>query len=251
LNLKANSADVFLKTATYSREQSEALFTYKIDTYTSPLRLAINPITLATDLRIDPLMDLKIAQLTCDSIRSSSVESGIEIRSVANALLAKVFDSGQTQLYNSLDVTGNTTIGGNLTLTGYLAAKPFVSLRVITGAGTATTISASTGLPVIGTPGFSTLTQYGYVQNVSLARGAAGATNAFIYAFTWPTPHPLGINYVVNAGFRTGGSADPQPIGVITTNVTSSTSFNVWIRTTLGTTSNMFADGNFYVYTVP
>jgi hypothetical protein len=194
-------------------------------------------------------MDLKIAQLTCDSIRSSSVESGIEIRSVANALLAKLFDSGQTQLYNSLDVTGNTTIGGNLTLTGYLAAKPFVSLRVATGAGTATTISA--GLPVIGTPGFSILTQYGYIQNVSLARGTAGATNAFIYTFTWTTPHPLGINFIVNAVFRTGGSADSQPIGVITTNVTSSTSFNVWIRTTLGTTPNMFVDGTFYVYTVP
>jgi hypothetical protein len=198
-------------------------------------------------------MDLKIAQLTCDSIRSSSVESGIEIRSVANALLAKVFDSGQTQLYNSLDVTGNTTIGGNLTLTGYLAAKPFVSLRVATGAGTATTISA--GLPVIGTPGFSILTQYGYIQNVSLARGTAGATNAFIYTFTWTTPHPLGVNFIVNAVFRTGGSADFQPIGVITTNVTSSTSFNVWIRTTLGsglgTTPNMFVDGTFYVYTVP
>jgi hypothetical protein len=51
LNLKANSADVFLKTATYSRTESEALFTYKIDTYTSPLRLAINPVTFATDLR--------------------------------------------------------------------------------------------------------------------------------------------------------------------------------------------------------
>ena len=170
---------------------------------------------------------------------------------MANALLAKLFDSGQTQLYNSLDVTGNTTIGGNLTLTGYLAAKPFVSLRVVTGGGTATTISASTGLPVIGTPGLSVINQYGYIQNASLARGTAGATNAFIYTFTWPTPHPLGINFIVNAVFRTGSSTDPQPIGVITTNVTSSTSFNVWFRTTLGTTTNMFVDGTFYVYTVP
>ena len=51
LNLKANSEDVFLKTATCSRTQSEALFTYKIDTYTAPLRMAINPVTFATDLR--------------------------------------------------------------------------------------------------------------------------------------------------------------------------------------------------------
>ena len=126
-----------------------------------------------------------------------------------------------------------------------------MSLRVVTGGGTPTTISATTGLPVIGTPGFSVINQYGFITNVTLARGSAGATNAFIYTFTWPTPHPLGINFIVNAVFRTGGSADPQPIGVITTNVTSSTSFNVWIRTTLGTTPNMFADGSFYVYTVP
>ena len=245
LNLKANSADVFLKTATYSRTQAEALFTYKIDTYTSPLRLVINPITLATDLRIDPLMDLSISQLTCDSIKSSSVESGIEIRSVADALLAKLFDSGQTQLYNSLDVTGNTTIGGNLTLTGYLAAKPFVSLRVVTGGGTPSTAT------VIGTAGLSVLNQYGFIQNVTLARGTAGGVNAFIYTFTWATPHPLGINYIVNAIHRTGSYADPHPTGVITANVNSSTSFSLWVRTTVGTTTNVFADGTFYVYTVP
>jgi hypothetical protein len=236
---------VFLKTATYSRTESEALFTYKIDTYTSPLRLALNPVTFATDLRIDPLLDLSIANLTCNSIKSPSTASGVEIRSVGDALLARVFDSGQTQLYSSLDVTGNTTIGGNLTLTGYLAAKPFVSLRVLTGGGTPSTAT------VIGTPGVSLVTPYGYIPTVTVARGTAGATNAFIYAFTWTTPHPLGINYIVNAAFRTGSSTDPQPVGVLTTNVTSSTSFNVWIRTTVGSTTNVFADGTFYVYTVP
>jgi hypothetical protein len=192
---------------------------------------------------------LSAADLTCNSIKSPSAASGVEIRSVGNAILAKVFDSGQTQLYNSLDVSTNVTIGGNLTLTGHLAAKPFVSLRVITGGGTPSTAT------VIGTPGASLVTPYGYISNVTLARGTAGATNAFIYTFTWTTPHPLGINYIVNAVFRTGSSTDPQPAGVITTNVTSSTSFNVWIRTTVGTTfpgtPNVFADGTFYVYTVP
>jgi hypothetical protein len=195
-----------------------------------------------------------VTNLTCNSIKSPSAASGVEIRSVGNAILAKVFDSGQTQLYNSLDVTGNTTIGGNLTLTGYLAAKPFVSLRVITGGGTPSTVNTS-GVTIIGTPGASLVTPYGYNSNVTIARGTAGATNAFIYTFTWTTPHPLGINYIVNAVFRTGSSTDPQPAGVITTNVTSSTSFNVWIRTTVGTTfpgtPNVFADRTFYVYTVP
>jgi hypothetical protein len=68
LNSKANSADVFLKTDTYSRAQSEALFTYKIDTYTSPLRLVINPVTFATDVRIHPLMDLSVAAIVAGTI---------------------------------------------------------------------------------------------------------------------------------------------------------------------------------------
>ncbi len=264
---KANSTSVFLKTETYSRAQSEALFTYKIDTYTSPLRLAINPVTFATDLRVDPLMDLSIANitatsitttgnaaitgslsaagLTCHTIKSPSAATGVEIRSVGNTLLAKAFDSGQTQLYSSLDVSTSVTIGGNLTLTGYLAAKPFVSLRIITAAGTPSTAT------VIGTAGGSLVQQYGFIQNVTTSRGTVGAANAFIYTFTWTTPHPLGLNYIVNAIFRTGSSTDPQPAGVITTNATSSTSFNVWIRTTVGTTPNVFADGSFYVYTVP
>ena len=55
LNLKANSADVYLTSATYSRIEEETLFTYKIDSYTAALRLAINPVTFATDLRIDPM----------------------------------------------------------------------------------------------------------------------------------------------------------------------------------------------------
>jgi hypothetical protein len=263
LTPKANSTSVFLKTETYSRAQSEALFTYKIDTYTSPLRLAINSTTFATDLRIDPLMDLSIANitatsitttgnaaitgsltvgdLTCNSIKSLSTASGVEIRSVGNALLAKVFDGGQTQLYSSLDVSTNVTIGGNLTLTGYLSAKPFVSLRVMTGGGTPSTAS------VIGTAGGSVVVQNGFITNVVTTRGPVGAANAFLYTFTWSIPHPLGISYVPNAIFRTGSSSDPSPVGVITAVVTSSTSFSIWIRTA----TNIFVDGNFFCYTVP
>ena len=119
---------------------------------------------------------------------------------MGNALLAKVFDSGQTQLYNSLDVTGNTTIGGNLTLTGYLAAKPFVSLRVITGGGTPSTAT------VIGTPGASAVVQYGFISNVAVTRGTVGGANAFLYTFIWATPHPLRTSYVPNAIYRTGSA---------------------------------------------
>ena len=188
---------------------------------------------------------LTAGDLTCNSIKSPGTSSGVEIRSVSNVLLAKVFDSGQSQLYSGLDVSGSTTIGGNLTLTGYLAAKPFVSLRIVSGGGTPSTAT------VIGTAGATAVVQNGYIQNVSTTRGTIGAVNAFIYTFTWTTPHPMGINYAVNAVFRTGSTSDVMPIGVITTNATSSTSFNLWIRTTVGSTTNVFADGHLYIYTVP
>jgi hypothetical protein len=252
LNLKANSADVFLKTATYSRVESEALFTYKIDTYTSPLRLVINPISFATDLRIDPLLDLSIANvtvtnsITCKSIKSPSAASGIEIRSVNNALLGKVFDSGQTQLYSTLDVTGDTTIGGNLTLTGYLAAKPFVSLRVTTGGGTPSTLNATTGVTTIGTPGAVVLVQNGFIQNVTVARGTAGASNAFLYTFSWTTAHPLGSNYAVMCQFQGSSTSNLSPNGFFRANGATN-AITLWVRTSDG----IIKDENFYVYTVP
>ncbi len=95
----------------------------------------------ATDLRIDPLMDLSIANITttgninassatvgnmtCNSLKSPSTASGVEIRSVGDALLTKVFDSGQTQLYNSLDVNTNVTIGGKSDTDGLSCSKAF------------------------------------------------------------------------------------------------------------------------------
>ena len=120
-----------------------------------------------------------------------------------------------------------------------------------TSGGTPTTLNAHNA-QVIGTPGTSTVASYGYSTTVSLAHGTAGAANAFIYTFTWTGAHPLGTNYSVFAQFQTGATATSLPLGVITTNVTSSTSFNVWIRTSLNTTfNNVLVDGTFYVYTVP
>ena len=64
LAAKANSVDVFLKADTYSRTKADSLFNSEIDTYTAPLRLALNPVTLKTDLSIDPTNDLSIANVT-------------------------------------------------------------------------------------------------------------------------------------------------------------------------------------------
>ena len=98
-------------------------------------------------------------------------------------------------------------MGGNLTGNGFIAAKPYASLRVGTSGGTPST---GTTVGTIGTPGTTNLVQYGFLTNVSLSRGIVGTTNLFLYSFTLPTAHPLGLNYIVNGGFRTGSSTDKR-----------------------------------------
>ena len=100
---------------------------------------------------------------------------------------------------------------------------------------------------LIGTPGTVNLTQYGFLTTVSVSRGTVGTTNLFLYLFTLPTAHPQGLNYIVNGGFQTGGSTSPSPNAFLTFNVTSSTTFNAWVRSPTG----ILMDGNFYVHTVP
>ena len=151
---------------------------------------------------------------------------------------------------NTANVTSNLTVGGNLALTGYLAAKPYVSLRVTTGGGTPST-NPSGSTVTIGTPGLCVVVQNGFVTDAVVGRGTAGSTNAFLYTVTWTTPHPLGTAYVPNVCFYTGSTTTAAPLGVITAAVASSTAFTVWFRATVGSVSNVLVDGSFYVYTVP
>ena len=134
-------------------------------------------------------------------------------------------------------------LNGNLSVVGFIDARPFASLRVGTSGGTPST---GTIAGTIGTPGTVSLIQYGFLTNVSVARGTVATTNLFLYSFTLPTAHPLGTNYIVNGGFRTGGSTEASPNAFLKFNVTSSTNFNVWVRSSTG----ILMDGNFYVYTV-
>ena len=133
---------------------------------------------------------------------------------------------------------------GNLSVGGFIDARPFASLRVATAGGTPST---GTTVGTIGTPGTTTLVQYGFLTNVSVARGTVATTNLFLYSFTLPTAHPLGTNYIVNGGFRTAGSTEASPNAFLTFNVASATQFIVWVRSP----TNILMDGNFYVYTVP
>jgi hypothetical protein len=192
---------------------------------------------------------LTVADLSTTYIQSQGVY-GVQILKSDGGIAAKFSNEGNAILYG--DVTAsNVTVGGNLFLTGYLSAKPFVSLRVATQNGSPSFINAFNGL-TIGTPGGTMLTNRGYNTTVSLSRGTPTATNAFLYTFTWTGAHPLGTDYNVFAQFQTGSTDSDLPLGVITTNVTSSTSFTVWVRTSLNANfNNVLVDGTFYVYTVP
>ena len=133
---------------------------------------------------------------------------------------------------------------GNLIVNGYISAKPYASLRVATAGGIPST---GTAVGTIGTPGPVSLIQYGFLTNVSASRGAVSTVNVFLYSFTLPSAHPQGTNYIVNGAFVTGSTSSASPNAFLTFNVTSSTSFTVWVRSS----TNILMDGNFYVYTFP
>ncbi len=80
----------------------------------------------------------------------------------------------------------------------FVSAKPYVSLRVTTAGGTATTINAQNA-QVIGTVGTTSLSCFCYNATVSVAHGIVGDANVFMYTFIWTGAHPLGTNYVVGA----------------------------------------------------
>ena len=179
------------------------------DTFVSPLKCIFNLATSKNDLPID---------------------------STAN--LAK----------GSIYTVGNSTIGGNLTVNCFIAAKPYVSFKVSTTGGVPSTVSGST--VTTRSPGTVTITNFGINASVVCTCGTFGASNSFLHTFTWTGAHQLGANFGANVFYYTTSTSSTQPVGVITTG-TSATSIGVWLRTTVGTVSNVIQDGSFYVYSVP
>ena len=94
----------------------------------------------------------------------------------------KIFDSGNTTFNGNVTVNGSTTntndlnVYGNLVLTGYLSAKPYVSLKVTTSGGTPSTNPSGSTL-TLGTPGTVTLTHMGYNTTSVCTRGTPGNSN--------------------------------------------------------------------------
>ena len=131
---------------------------------------------------------------------------------------------------NSLTISNNATrdvvitapliVNNNVTINGFLAAKPYVGVYVSSSGSVSTNVK----------PGYVTPT-------------VAKTTGQYI--FTLPTAHPSGVNYEVFVQQRMIVSTTANALyGVY---VTSSTSFTVWSKST----ANALTDSDFYVYTVP
>jgi hypothetical protein len=141
---------------------------------------------------------------------------------VSGSLNAGNFTSQSGVGCTSLSVNGPAIFLGTISSYAFSYFKPYISAYVLND---------------------SINYQNGFVSNATLSRpnGAGG-----LYQFSWSSPHPRGTQYFVIAQIRTGSTAG-QTFSICTTNVTSSTSFNVWVRnSTMGT-----INGDFYVYTVP
>jgi hypothetical protein len=149
---------------------------------------------------------------------------------------------------NNAVINGGLTVVGNLTVNGFTATKPYVSLRINTSGGTPTTVVTVGGVTTttIGTPGTMTVQNYGYTSSITSARGTVGAGNYLLYSFTWTTPHPYGANYAVMCNFQGSSTTNTSPNGFFRATGTA-TSMTVWVRTADG----IIKDENFYVYTVP
>ena len=172
---------------------------------------------------------------------------GLNILKLDGTPAAKIHATGTAQFYSNVLADGNLTVAGDLTVSGFTSAKPFASLRVITSTALPAVASTGTTAALIGTPGTVSLTQYGFLTNVSCSRGVPATANLFLYSFTMPTAHPLGVNYIVSGCFQTGATSSPSPNAFLSFNVSSATQFSVWVRSS----TNILLDGSFFVYTVP
>ncbi len=111
-----------------------------------------------------------------------------------------------------------------------------MSFRVSTTGGVPSTVSGST--VTIGTPGTVAITNLGFNTSVVCTSGTSGASNSFLYTFTWTGAPTVGVNFGANVLCHTTSSGAAQPLGVITAGI-SATSIGVRLRATVGTASKL------------
>ncbi len=98
-------------------------------------------------------------------------------------------DSTSISAILPINSVGNSTICGNLSVNGFIAAKPYAALRVGPPGGTPST---GTSAGNIGTPGTASFDSIWFFNNVSVARGTAAATIFFIFVY-FTNRSPFGV----------------------------------------------------------
>jgi hypothetical protein len=135
-------------------------------------------------------------------------------------------------------IAGNLNVTGSLTTSSFFSNKPWVSCLITT---------TSVGIISLTNYGFCTLTS----SNVTRI-----GTNNKAYSISFPE-HPDGNKFIVMAIPYTltsaswDGSAIPATDYVCTTAIGGSTSMNVWCRRPAESHNTGMVNGNFYCYTVP
>ena len=186
--------------------------------------LTVNGLTTSNNLTVPGYATvsglLTAGQTIVCNVLKSSGQGGVNILKSDGGIAVKVFDAGVAQFYSNVIADANVTVGGDLTVSGYLNYKPYCAGQI-----TGDSIAFQSGLKI---------------ATLSRANGTGG-----IYNFTMPSAHPNGTNYLVFAQIKTGATA--ATFSFCSTNVTSSSTFNIWDRS-----SSMSAmNGDFYFYTVP
>ena len=202
--------------------------------------IAIASSTGTTSINILDNSDVEILSPLKIKSLSTIIDNGLSIGTAQSINAFGLTVANSAIVNNNLIVTNNLTVNGSLTVNGFNVIKPYISLRITTSGGVASTTT------VIGTTGTTTVANYGYTSSVTTTRGTVGATNAFLYTFSWTTAHPLGANYAVMCNFQGSSTTNLSPNGFFRATGTSN-SISVWVRTSDG----IIKDENFYVYSVP
>ena len=179
--------------------------------------------------------------LSAGKIRGLQGGSGLTL-SGTSEYLTMSFDPAGTINTANLNATGDVTVQGNLTVTGFYPVKPFVGFSLYSPAG---------GL------GAFTVTSFGHIPITSSMITRVG-TNSKAYRITFPTgqSHPNGSNFAIMATSQTDTSNMIwyEPTAKIETiSGVAGAAITVWLRIPGGDPSvaTSFVDGSFFCYTVP
>ncbi len=211
LNAKANQATMYTKTEIDEQRDIQNVF---LDLKAPKASPTFTGTTNATDVTLS-------GNLSVAGTSKTIMARTIQAPPANNLELAGTVNVGTYLNAPDATISNSLTVNGSLSVNSFFPVKPYFAAYVLSEA-----ISY----------------QFGHVTATLTRPNGTGG----VFQFNLPTAHPRGNNYLVIAQIRTGATAG-QTFSFCSTNVTSSTAFNVWVRNS----SMGSINGDFYVYTVP